>query len=421
MERIDSEQLYQILKKKEKSYALIDVRERDEYVKGQIYGASQISLPVLSEISCRQLPVKDIPIYLYSNHESRAGKAAAYLEAEGYTDVHVLKGGFTAYTEAGLPVVSGIHVRSKVQGEIIAELDGDVKFLTAEELHDQRVKEKLLIVEVRPPEETEITGSIPGAIHIPGFELPLYMEDLKNSGKEIILTCAGRTRGIVATATIGRLGLGKVRNLKYGTLGWRLAGYDLQPVERYQGKPSERSKEAANLAARELAVREEIAFISVEELQDFLHSHASVYQRDDDGFSEGGNRTIYYLDVRQKEDFTQNGHIGGFQSFPGGQAVQNTDDVLTVKGAEIIFVCEDETRSILTAYWYKKMGITGCKVLRGGINAWRAAGKPLIYEAPVIYENLERERAEKLSHFDLSDARYYFDWEGKLLQPPYYG
>jgi rhodanese-related sulfurtransferase len=77
--------------------------------------------------------------------------------------------------------------------------------------------------------------------------------------------------------------------------------------------------------------------------------------------------------VRTAEEYAA-GHVAGAVWAPGGQAVQAIDDYLAVRGAQIVFVCDDGSRAALTTAWYKRLGFPTIGYLTGGLPAWQAAG-----------------------------------------------
>jgi rhodanese-related sulfurtransferase len=85
---------------------------------------------------------------------------------------------------------------------------------------------------------------------------------------------------------------------------------------------------------------------------------------------------LYLIDVRTTEEYAQ-GHIPGFQWFPGGQAVQRSDDVVAVKNGHVVFACDGRVRATVTASWYRQMGFPNVYVVDGGTTAWAASGLSL--------------------------------------------
>ena len=110
--------------------------------------------------------------------------------------------------------------------------------LTVEEL--KALKERssnLVILDVRTPEEYG-RFCIPGGINVPGGDLILWAHELKQKNDvEVIVNCAGRTRSIIGTAALRRLGLTHVRALRNGTMGWVLAGLELENKPGRTGRP----------------------------------------------------------------------------------------------------------------------------------------------------------------------------------------
>ena len=90
----------------------------------------------------------------------------------------------------------------------------------------------------------------------------------------------------------------------------------------------------------------------------------------------GDREPVYLIDVRTEEEYRL-GHVPGFSWFPGGQAVQRTDDVVGVRDGAIVFCCDDIVRATATASWYRQMGLPNVHVLDGGTTAWSAAGLAL--------------------------------------------
>ena len=79
------------------------------------------------------------------------------------------------------------------------------------------------------------------------------------------------------------------------------------------------------------------------------------------------------FDVRTAEEYAV-GHIPGFRWFPGGQAVQRSDDAAVVKNCPIVFACDHKARAVFTASWYRQMGFQEVYAVEGGTTAWSASG-----------------------------------------------
>jgi rhodanese-related sulfurtransferase len=345
------------------SFALFDIRERGEYNLGHIPAAVSLPRRDIELRLGRLLPVLNTPAIVVGDGGGREKLAAATLGRAGCADLALLEGGFPAWLKAGYPRIAGVNVPGKTFGERIHG-ECEVPEIAPEELYERmRRGEKPLVIDARTPEEYG-RFCIPGGINIPGGDLILWADELKSaSDTSIVVNCAGRTRGIIGTQALRRLGLGNVRALRNGTMGWLLAGYDLEDKPgRKPRAPGEPSRAAAEPSAARLAEQEAIPFVSVPELQDLLR--------------ERDKKILYPIDVRSPEEYLS-GHVPGFLSVPGGQAVQCADDYIAVRNGAVVFACDRMARSVMAAYWYRRMGFENVFVLRGGTEAWAERGLEL--------------------------------------------
>src|SRR5207237_3231555 len=85
------------------------------------------------------------------------------------------------------------------------------------------------------------------------------------------------------------------------------------------------------------------------------------------------DENVYFLDVRTTEEYVA-GHPAGATWAPGGQVIQATDEYVGVRDSTVILTCDGVVRSVMTASWLQRMGFARVRVLRGGLDAWRAAG-----------------------------------------------
>jgi molybdopterin/thiamine biosynthesis adenylyltransferase/rhodanese-related sulfurtransferase len=84
---------------------LIDVREKYEWDEGHIPTASHVPRGYLELRIENAVPNKTEPILLYCAGGTRSVLAARTLQEMGYGNVRSLRGGFTAWKDAGLPFV----------------------------------------------------------------------------------------------------------------------------------------------------------------------------------------------------------------------------------------------------------------------------------------------------------------------------
>ncbi len=80
---------------------LIDVRTPNEYAGGHIGNAANININDGSfEQKIAELD-KSKPVYVYCASGGRSGKAASYLNSQGFQEVYDLKGGITQWNAEG--------------------------------------------------------------------------------------------------------------------------------------------------------------------------------------------------------------------------------------------------------------------------------------------------------------------------------
>lgn len=356
VKKISRNTVLELLKSHDFSFALIDVRERMEYEGKQILFSTNIPRKLLEFRISELVPVKNTKIVLYCNDESRSTLAANTLEKLGYTSVYVLEGGLDQWDKENNYLINGVNVPSKAFGERVSR---NVPYVEPETVN-KRLKsdeKNFIIIEVRPVEEVKNTGSVPGAINIPGVELYHEIFDyIENDEQDIILTCAGRTRGIIASQTLREMGFKNVYNLKNGTMGWALANLELS-FHTPQSKISRNEKNLPRLNAfiSQLIEENNIQLISLKSYQDMRN--------------ESDHHTLYEFDVRTPLEFAE-GHIPGTYNLPGGQAIQEADDYIAVRKGNIVFISNDRHRSVITAFWFKKMGFENVFVLDGGVEQW---------------------------------------------------
>jgi len=361
-ERIRCEGL-KLLMESDEAFAIFDIRERGEYNEGQIYKASSLPRSQIEFRIADLVPIRNFPVIVYDEGGERANFAAATMEQIGYQRVYVLEGGLPAWATAGFPMVVGVNVPSKEFGEKV-HIEKKVPEISPEELSARLAsRAKIVVFDVRTSEEHQ-RFCIPGAYSVPGGELILWAEELRQKpDTTYLMHCAGRTRSVIGTQTLRRLGLSNVYALRNGTMGWILADLEL---ERNPGReppsPSPSSRAAGEMLALRIAVEEGIPMISVSKLLDLRRTEE--------------RQVIYLVDVRSPTEYAK-GHIPGSMGIPGGQAVQRSDDFIAVRNAKIVFVSDGQARAVIAAYWFRQMGFENVAVLQGGVQGWIKNGDGL--------------------------------------------
>jgi rhodanese-related sulfurtransferase len=182
------------------------------------------------------------------------------------------------------------------------------------------------------------------------------------AGATVVVNCAGRTRSILGAFQLQRMGIANVVALRNGTMGWQLAGHELEEGSEALrlAAPSARAAEAAERAAAEIGEQDSVELISVEQLQ----ALQAAADRD----------PLYVVDVRLPHEYIA-GHIPGALTIPGGQ-LPFSDDQIAVRGARIVTVCDGRARAIFAGSLWSQMG-WDVATLDGGVGAWTAAGLTL--------------------------------------------
>ncbi|QXH53410.1 rhodanese-related sulfurtransferase [Pseudomonas fakonensis] len=322
--------------------ALIDVREEDPYAQDHPLFAANIPLSRLELEVYARVPRRDTAITVYDNAEGLAAVAAQRLLALGYSDVAVLDGGLAGWRAAGGETFRDVNVPSKAFGELVESVR-HTPSLAAEQVQallDD--KANVVVLDARRFDEYQ-TMSIPGGISVPGAELVLRVAELApDPSTQVIVNCAGRTRSIIGTQSLVNAGIpNPVAALRNGTIGWTLAGQQLaHGQDRTFSEVSAGTRANAGRQARSVADR-----AGVQRLE---RAGLAAWQAET-------ARTTYLFDVRTAEEYNA-GHLPGSRSVPGGQLVQETDHVASVRGARIVLVDDDGVRANMSASWLAQMG-----------------------------------------------------------------
>ncbi|MFC0338172.1 Rhodanese-related sulfurtransferase [Kushneria avicenniae] len=395
-----SEEIRQALLNRDE-VALIDVREEAVFATAHPLFAVNIALSRLELDIFVRVPRRDTPITVYDDGEGLAERAVRRLEQLGYQDVALLEDGLAGWRTAGGELFQDVNSPSKAFGELV-EVSCHTPSLSALEVRDLLAREEnVVVLDARRLEEYQ-TMSIPSGVSVPGGELVLRAQVLAGDpSTHIVVNCAGRTRSIIGTQSLIDAGLpNPISALRNGTIGWTLAGLTLAQgqQQRVTTLPAPPVLEETARQARQVADRAGVGRVS--------RSTVAKWQQE-------GLRTLYLLDVRTPEAF-EKGHFPGARSTPGGQLVQETDHVASVRGARIVLVDDDGVRANMTGAWLARMNWE-VHVL-DGLNAhdFHVEGAEIIERpdpGPVVYidaETLERwQREGNVEIFDVTArARY---------------
>jgi rhodanese-related sulfurtransferase len=376
--------------------AFLDLRYEAAYATGHPLFAANMAADRIALEAETRLPRKDVPIVVYDAGEGLVPQAADRLIALGYTDVRQLDGGLQAWRKAGYELFSDVNSYAKAFGELVESRKHTPSLPADEVARLIESQANIAILDVRRFDEYA-TMNIPGSISVPGAELVLRAgRAAPDPDTTIVVNCAGRTRSIIGTQSLINAGVAnKVVALRNGTIGWTLAGEDLEHGAGRRGGIG--LFEGARTNARDVAYRAGVRHIGPQEAM------ALEAQR---------NRTLYRFDVRDGEDYAA-GHIGGFRHYPGGQLVQEIDMAAPVRGARILLTDNMGVRADMTASWLAQMGWE-TYVLDGGYDRALECTPPMMLPKPDPSHRYRR--PYEGTDVDTRAMQAYLDWEYGLVE-----
>ncbi len=327
--------------------ALIDPREEGTFGRRHILLCSNIPLSRLEIQAPDAIPRRSAPVVLCDDGAGEADRAATVLSRFGYTDIAVLEGGIDAWEAAGLELFSGLNVPSKAFGEFVEHAYGTPSVSARQLAEMQEGSSGVAVLDSRPINEFRVMN-IPGGVDMPGAELVHRIHDaVPDPETTIVVNCAGRTRSIIGAQSLINAGVpNPVFALENGTMGWHLAGLELEHgQDRVAPEPTAMGNRVGRERADRVARRFGVTMIDRETLERWR--------------AEQHNRALYILDVRTIEEFLT-AHIADSRHAPGGQLVQATDAFVAIRNARVVLVDDSLTRALMTASWLEQLG--GCEV-----------------------------------------------------------
>ena len=334
-------------------HALLDVREEGVYARGHCLYASSCPLSRLELLVPDLVPRLGTPVTVMDGGEGLAERACDRLAALGYSDISVLDGGIAAWGAAGFELFAGMNVPSKAFGELVEQANA-TPHVTAHQLKIMMDRgDDMVVLDSRPMDEFSMMN-IPTATDCPTSELVYRIHDIAPHGStRVVINCAGRTRSIIGAQTLINAGIdNEVVALENGTMGWHLAGYQLERGnERAPPEVTGAGLERALARARAVAARTGVEVIDANILERFR--------------AEADRRTLYLFDVRTAKEYAAR-HLAGARPAIGVQLVQKTDSFVASLGARVVCVDDTGPRALTTASWLRQMGWQAY-VLGGGM------------------------------------------------------
>lgn len=321
--------------------AFFDIREEGEFGWGHPLLAASLPYSRLELDIERLVPRKDTRAVLIGADDHLPLTAASRLAALGYSNLHIVSGGIDGWKAAGLKLFEGVYVPSKAFAEVVEHSyhTPPIEAVDLKKLID--AGSDVIVLDSRTEEEFA-RFHVPGAISVPGAELVHRVADIVPSAdKLVVVSCAGRTRGIMGAQSLINAGIpNTVRVLSGGTQGWRLAKLEIETGERFSKAPTAAGRKTAKGWTDALAARHGVVRISGDTLAE--------WQTDK-------SRTSYVIDVRTHAEYAK-GHLAGAIHVPGAQLLQATDTFIPVHRARVVLVDDDGVRATVTAHWLKQLG-----------------------------------------------------------------
>ncbi len=362
--------------------ALIDLRGLAAHVEdGHPIVASCIPAATLASEAAGRLPNRHARIVLLDD-DGLGDAAGDALRSAGYTSVHVLRGGTRAWAEAGHALFTGLNVPGKAFAEHL-DHHRPVPSVDARTLAGRLARgEPLAILDCRPDAEHR-RMTLPGSVGLPGCELPArLLAQVPDPTTPVVVHCAGRTRGIVATRMLIDAGCpNPVEVLRDGLIGWLLDG---QPLEVAGGRPSPAPLRPLPIAGAAAAVP--------------VVDAAGL-----DAWLADPGRTTYVIDVRTADEHAA-GHHPAARWVPGGELLQRLEEVLPVRHARVV-IAGDDLRARCVAAWLACTDWAQAAVLAGP--------HALVRGAPPARAPVPRGWRPPFDEHEQDPARMraYIDWE----------
>lgn len=340
--------------------ALLDVRDTQAFAAGHIPVSRPLPLAVLEREAGRRLPrvsVRTVVCDLDGKAAGEADRASRALARLGHGDVDVLEGGVRAWQAAGLPLAEGHATLARAFGER-ARRHYATPSITPAQLHDRLAAARpTSIIDVRQPPEFAF-ASIPGAANLPGLDVLGLQLDAADPDHLWVVTCFSRTRGVVATTSLQRLGgVERVAWLEDGVMAWFVEGLGVAQAAASAPVPPEHSDARKAAVAARIIGRHRLPVITPAML---------------DAWRDDGTRSLYVFDVRQQGA----GRAGdGIRHVPGAQLLMHFDQHVPVRGARIVLVDDGHLlAAAAAAFWLAQLGEADVHILEGqpGTDAARA-------------------------------------------------
>ena len=290
---------------------------------------------------------------------------------------------------------------SKAFGEFVEQAYGTPR-VTADEVKRMLDEgQDVVVVDSRPFEEYH-RMNIPSSTDMPGAELALRIHDVAPDPGTFV---RGQLRGPNAPRSSAPQSLinagieNRVAALKDGTMGWHLAGFDLEHAATRVAPLAGRNRHGEGLGGGPACRR---TFPACRRLNVRPWRNGARHR--------AGQRTC--LTCARPDEYAD-GHLPGFRNAPGGQLVQATDEYVAVRYARLVLADDEGVRATMTASWLIQMGWKDVFVLDGGVGsgtlvtgAWQPTLRGTLADATVTTAELAA-RLDTVTVVDLGPSPAY--------------
>lgn len=355
---------------------LIDVRTPQEVEEQGYIDAPNVQFIPLEEFVAMkdQWPADlDAPIAIYCGSGHRSTIAMSILWSYGYTDVQSLRGGYSAWVEAGYPTVGAPESAEAdldtAFNTFLADMEG-YNTLSLEDLNLMLVEDPPpFLLDVRELGELEENGHIESAVNIPLREVADHIELLPSTDTTIVSYCGSGWRCTIAIAALEAMGWENALSLKGGSFGgWVEEGYPI--VEGAAAEPM----------VLDVAEPDPALVTAMQEMLQNVPEGYGVITVDDFATALVENPDLNVIDVRRPEELEENGVIEAenWVHIPLEEFVDSQDLWPEDPEAPVVIYCGSGHRSTLAMAILWSYGYTDVQSLRGGFSAWNEAGYPVV-------------------------------------------
>jgi rhodanese-related sulfurtransferase len=348
---ISSQALQNLIEDKQE-FALLDIRDLADFVKGHLWLSINVPHTSIQDRVSSFVPRPDTRIILIDQDQTLAIKVAERLQSSGYSNLEVLPGGFDQWRQSGLPVITGDYVLAHAFGMYVNQVLATPSISANRLMQKLAAREDILIIDSRDPRDFQ-NSTLPGAKNVPIAEMVHRVPDMvDDESTQVVVHCGGVTRGVLGAQTLIDANFpNRIMWLVDGTGGWCMAGGELRRGETEPAKPpSDKATAYALKTALNLARQLNLTYLEPDDLEDWRRGNRQ--------------RTCYLIDIRSRDEFLA-GHYPNAMNVPGGELVGMTQDHIATYHARLCLIGDTlSARVEITADWMLKNGWEDVVILR---------------------------------------------------------